>query len=296
MEAAKDYGPIPLSTLLNLAYSTDCCHVVDAVTDHQLGKFYAENGFIPEVEDAPDSIFDYLDFAQLGRKARQEEGGVFAIHGYVTQHTDLKQVHDSLDVVPKPPSYAIRLLVARGFNQQEPRVTLELPATQSQLSRVLEELGESASWDQVVFWSEDSAIPDLLENLECNDIQDLNQLAEAIKCLERYGQLTKLKAVILATDCHEVVAAARIAENLDDYLLQPDQRSPKEVALQKLHTILDEQTLSMLQEHVNLNAYGRDILNHGNAVLTPYGLVAREDGEPLLCPTSDPKLGGMQMQ
>ena len=186
--------------------------------------------------------------------------------------------------------------MARGSDQQEPRVTLELPATQSQLSRVLEELGESASWDQVVFWAEDSAIPDLLENLECNDIQDLNQLAEAIKCLERYGQLTKLKAVILATDCHEVVAAARIAENLDDYLLQPDQRSPKEVALQKLHTILDEQTLSMLQEHVNLNAYGRDILNHANAVLTPYGLVAREDGEPLLCPTSDPKLGGMQMQ
>ena len=51
----------------------------------------------------------------------------------------------------------------------------------------------------------------------------------------------------------------------------------------------------MLQEHVNLNAYGRDILNHANAVLTPYGLVAREDGDPLLCPTSDPKLGGMQM-
>src|SRR5699024_4033308 len=97
-------------------------------------------------------------------------------------------------------------------------------------------------------------------------------------------------------DCHEVVAAARIAENLDDYLLQPDQRSPKEVALQTLHTILDEQTLSMLQEHVNLNAYGRDILANSNAVLTPYGLVQREDGEPLLCPTSDPKLGGMQMQ
>lgn len=296
MEAAKDYGPIPLSLLLDLAYSTDCCHVVNATTDEQLGRFYAENDFIPALEKVPDSIFEYLDFDMLGRKSRFEEGGVFVSHGYVIQHEDLKQVHDSLDVVLKPPSYAIRLLVTKGSDQQEPKVTLELPATQSQLCRVLEALGESASWDQVAFWTEDSAIPDLLENLECNDIQDLNQLAEAIKCLERYGQLTKLKAVILATDCHEAVAAACIAENLDDYLLQPDQRSPKEVALQKLHTILDEQTLSMLQEHVNLNAYGRDILNHANAVLTPYGLVAREDGEPLLCPTSDPKLGGMQMQ
>ena len=296
MEAAKDYGPIPLSLLLDLAYSTDCCHVVNATTDEQLGRFYAENDFIPALEKVPDSIFEYLDFDMLGRKSRFEEGGVFVSHGYVIQHEDLKQVHDSLDVVLKPPSYAIRLLVTKGSDQQEPKVTLELPATQSQLCRVLEALGESASWDQVAFWTEDSAIPDLLENLECNDIQDLNQLAEAIKCLERYGQLTKLKAVILATDCHEVVAAAHIAENLDDYLLQPDQRSPKEVALQKLHTILDEQTLSMLQEHVNLNAYGRDILANSNAVLTPYGLVVREDGEPLLCPTSDPKLGGMQMQ
>ena len=43
MEAAKGHGPIPLSTLMDLAYSTDCCHVVNATTDEQLGRFYAEN-------------------------------------------------------------------------------------------------------------------------------------------------------------------------------------------------------------------------------------------------------------
>ena len=37
------------------------------------------------------------------------------------------------------------------------------------------------------------------------------------------------KAVILAADCHDIAAAVRIAENLDDYLIEPDQRTPEEV-------------------------------------------------------------------
>lgn len=110
MEVAKKYGPISVATMIDLAYSTDCCHVVKATTDEQLGRFYAENDFIPALEKVPDSIFEYLDFEMLGRKARFEEGGVFASNGYVTQHTELKQVYETLDLMPSAPSYAIRLL------------------------------------------------------------------------------------------------------------------------------------------------------------------------------------------
>lgn len=110
MEVAKKYGPISVATMIDLAYSTDCCHVVNASTDEQLGRFYAENDFIPALEKVPDSIFEYLDFEMLGRKARFEEGGVFASNGYVTQHTELKQVYETLDLMPSAPSYAIRLL------------------------------------------------------------------------------------------------------------------------------------------------------------------------------------------
>ena len=38
--------PLPLPRLIDLAYSTDCCHLVEGVvTDVQLGRFCAENGF-----------------------------------------------------------------------------------------------------------------------------------------------------------------------------------------------------------------------------------------------------------
>ena len=53
MEVAKKYGPISVATMIDLAYSTDCCHVVNASTDEQLGRFYAENDFIPALDKVP---------------------------------------------------------------------------------------------------------------------------------------------------------------------------------------------------------------------------------------------------
>lgn len=299
MEVAKKYGPISVATMIDLAYSTDCCHVVNASTDEQLGRFYAENDFIPALEKVPDSIFEYLDFEMLGRKARFEEGGVFASNGYVTQHTELKQVYETLDLMPSAPSYAIRLLAGSSPMDSdglpEKQVYLNLPATQEALDHVLE-VCEAPSWREMLFWTEDGAVPDLLENMDCDDIQELNELAKHLKCRENSGELSKLKAVILATDCHDVGTAIQISENLDDYLFEPDQRNPEEVASEELRLIVDEQSLSILKKHVSLYNYGLDVMAANHAVLTPYGLVQRRDGNELLQAQEPPsERSGMEM-
>ena len=299
MEVAKKYGPISVATMIDLAYSTDCCHVVNASTDEQLGRFYAENDFIPALEKVPDSIFEYLDFEMLGRKARFEEGGVFASNGYVTQHTELKQVYETLDLMPSAPSYAIRLLAGSSPMDSdglpEKQVYLNLPATQEALDHVLE-VCEAPSWREMLFWTEDGAVPDLLENMDCDDIQELNELAKHLKCRENSGELSKLKAVILATDCHDVGTAIQISENLDDYLFEPDQRNPEEVASEELRLIVDEQSLSILKKHVSLYNYGLDVMAANHAVLTPYGLVQRRDGNELLQSQEHPsERSGMEL-
>ena len=299
MEVAKKYGPISVATMINLAYSTDCCHVVNASTDEQLGRFYAENDFIPALEKVPDSIFEYLDFEMLGRKARFEEGGIFASNGYVTQHTELKQVYDSLALIPEVPEYGIRLLAGGppmdSDGLPEKQVYLNLPATQEALDHVLE-MCEAPSWREMVFWAEDGAVPELLESMDCDDIQELNELAKHLKCRENSGELSKLKAVILATDCHDVGTAIQISENLDDYLFEPDQRNPEEVASEELRLIVDEQSLSILKKHVSLYNYGLDVMAANNAVLTPYGLVQRRDGNELLQAQEPPsERSGMEM-
>ena len=300
MEVAKKYGPISIATMVDLAYSTDCCHVVEGVaTDAQLGEFYAENGFMPELDDLPDGVFQLLDFDKLGEKMRIEDGGILVNRGYVSPQSNLKQVYDTLSLVPQTPDYAFRLLIGRypfeTNDQPEKLVPLTLPATQDELADALNACG-AASWNEVVFQIEDSAVPHILEELDCDGIEEMNELAQAIQYRAKQSELTKLKAVLHASDCHSIHTATYIAENLDDYLCEFDQRTAEEVASEELRFIVDEQSLSTLKKHVNLFNYGMDVIKENNAAMTPYGLVQRRDGELLQAMDETPSQGGMQMQ
>ena len=83
--------------------------------------------------------------------------------------------------------------------------------------------------------------------------------------------------------------------NLDDYLLEPDQRNPEEVAIEELRFIVDEHSRSILQKHVVLYNYGQDVMAAHNALLTPYGLVQRRDGEPIHSEETQAENAGMEM-
>lgn len=105
--------PLTLKRLRDLAASADCCHVVESVvSDGQLGRFYAENGFVPEVEGLPDAVFELLDFEKIGEMARTGECGVYVpsgiseLGGYVVQHSDLNSAPEILLCRPVEPDYA----------------------------------------------------------------------------------------------------------------------------------------------------------------------------------------------
>ena len=53
-------GIFTMQDLRNLAVSAgaDCCHVVGAPSDAELGRFYAENGFMEELDGLSDDVFD----------------------------------------------------------------------------------------------------------------------------------------------------------------------------------------------------------------------------------------------
>ena len=84
-------GVITMQDMRDLAVSakTDCYHVVDAADDTQLGRFYAENGFLPELDGISDQVFGLLDFARIGKLMRTGENGVFTKNAYVVQHSEL---------------------------------------------------------------------------------------------------------------------------------------------------------------------------------------------------------------
>ena len=296
-EVAKMYGPITIATMVDLAYSTDCCIVVEGITtDKQLGEFYAENGFMPELEDLPDCVFQLLDFDKLGEKMRLEDGGILVNRGYVSQQSDLKQVYDTLPLIPRTPDYVFSLMVGRypfeTNDQPENPVRLDFPATPDELADALNACG-AASWNEVVFEAQDSAIPHILDELDCDGIDDLNDLARAIQHCQERSELPKLKAVLHVADCHDISTATFIAENLDDYIFEINQRSPEEVGFEELRYTIDSEALKILQKHVNFYNYGCDVMEINHSKLTPYGLVERRDGQSMLL---EEKPQGMVMQ
>ena len=284
-ELAKKDGPITIATMIDLAYSTDCCMVVEGVnTLSQLGEFYAESGLMPELDNLPDCVFQLLDFKKLGDKMQAEDGGILVNRGYVSPQSDLKQVYDTLSLIPQKPDYVFSLMVGRypfeTNSKPENPVRLDLPATPDALADALNTCG-AASWEEVVFEARDSAILHILDELDCDGIDDLNDLAKAIQYRQERSELPKLKAVIHAADCHNISTATFIAENLDDYIYEISQRSAEEVGLEELRYTIDSEALKLLQKHVNLYGYGCDVMEHNHSKLTPYGLVERRDGQSM---------------
>ena len=78
MEAKKqDSGRLPYLKLLQLTENTDCCHwVPQARNDSQLGRFYAENGFVEGVDDLPDmyGLSPVSEGPPWGRDAGKDPG------------------------------------------------------------------------------------------------------------------------------------------------------------------------------------------------------------------------------
>ena len=292
-------GPMSARDLFTYANSTDCCHVIDAVNDQELGRFYAENEFLPELENLPDSIFEKLDFARIGKEMRSADRGVYTRQGYVLQNADMKPFTGSMDVPPQDPKYIFRLLIGRypfeTNGQPEKQIALELPAAGGQMLKALEECG-AASWEETVVQMEESAIPRLWEDDERRDTHLLNELAQVIQYRKDRNELPKLKAVLLAANCCDANTALVIAEELDDYFHEPGQRTPEEVAMAELKFAVSQDTLSTLQKHVDLYNYGWELISSCNAMMTPYGLAGRSDGEMIFAPEPPSHWETMKME
>lgn len=123
MEIEKKEGPLTIRKLIDLAYSTDCCNYVPAYTDEELGRFYAENDFLPELEDVSDEIYRLLDFGKIGKTVREGEGGVFTSRGYVVQTNDLCPFRsagcDENEVEPMDDMKKDLLALAEGLPEKE---------------------------------------------------------------------------------------------------------------------------------------------------------------------------------
>lgn len=299
---------ITLKRLRDLAESVDCCHVVESVvSDGQLGRFYAENGFVPEVEGMSDAAFELLDFEKVGKMARMGECGVYVpsgisgLGGYVVQHSDLKSASEITLNQPVEPAYTIHLrLTAHHDNLPfagTDVVDLKLPAEDNALEMAVRCLGY-VDWGAVECTCLDCKVPQLAEHItNAVPFETIERLGDVLAQMSA-AALPAYKALMTATHCQNIVDALDLAEQLDEYILSPSIASPEDAAAEELAFILPEKAAKMIRPHINLHTYGQALLASRNNIQTEYGLLERRDGQSIQTigqQKQEPQLGGMEL-
>ena len=291
-------GVITLQDLRDLAVSakTDCYHVVDAADDAQLGRFYAENDFVPELEGISDAVFEMLDFAGIGRMMRCSENGVFVNSLYVLRDGELTTAPPVQKTLPEKPGYLFRLTLGLHPDIGDARtVTLDLPAAEAELLDAQEQLG-TLNWENTVVLNYDGILPNAAFFADLPmELEEFNAFTKAARDIPR-SEVPKLKALLEQFEVQDIETAMGLTEHLADYVLAPEISSPQEAALDQLCFIMDREEAVRLIPYVNLYTYGCDLIKEDNATLSPYGLLHRADYQPMLSPMQETQKMEMKMK
>ena len=278
-------GIITVPELMMLAHNVDHCHVLaDVHTDTELGKFCADNDFLPELTALPDSVYALLDYAKIGKQMRESEAGTFTPHGYVVRTEELQPLPDYEP--QREINYMIRLTLMNHENERKTAV-LDLPATEQRLLEVQKEL-DAPEWFDAQFTGCDAIAPQL--NTMLTDVEDLpriNELAQALQELKASGQLTKFKAVVSATQCETLDDVFDRLEKLPQYCFETKIRDKDALVRDELEFVLGGKDADLIYKHLNREAYAEDVLKQYGAEITPYGMVNRADFGPLHEPISE---------
>ena len=294
----ENAGILTVQDMRDLSVSADCCHVADVTDDAQLGRFYAENDFVPEVNGLPNELFEMLDFGKIGKALRTGENGTFTRSGYVVKHSELVTAPPCAKELPEKPEYLFRLTLGLHPDLEDDRtVTLELPASAEALREVQKQLGPDG-WEGAMVLDYDGIIPQAAEFADLPmELDAFNDFAEAVEAMpSREKQIPKLKALLEHFEVTDLATAAGLAEHIGDYILTPEISSPQEAAIDELNFTMDAHSAELLLPHVNLFTYGNEIIKDDNAALTSYGLLHREDYQPMQTPVQETQEQAMTME
>ena len=223
LEMEHPSKPIPLPRLIDLAHSTECCHMLlDALNDSQLGRIRAESGQVPGIAALPKETFEILDFEQIGRRTRIAENGVFVERsmdhpgGYMARHSPLLEVYKALDLMPTEPDYTMLLEVSHDCGAAQ----LKLPASEQELDAVPQALDEP-DWQDLSWTCLDCKAPSLMDAVsEARDIHAVNDFAGMLAQMDS-KTLVLYKALLEAGEGGALRAPMRTGGEVDPSLCKP---------------------------------------------------------------------------
>lgn len=286
------YAPIAVERLINMTHSTaDCQIVYEAHDNESLGKFYAENGFVPELETLPEKIFPWLDYGKIGKELHDGEGGVFTPSGYVVLNGEIAQAYQSGAAIPaQKPDYTVLLKVTKGYfndpKYDNDLITfLKLPAGDNELYRAVAEV-DAASPKECGFTAVDCIVPRLTEKI--NDTLDvgvgdchslMNALAKQLQQLDRTGNIPIYKAMLEAAKDISLEETLDISYHTDGFSLMREAASPADYAAKEIQRLMSYEHDEGLEKYFDLPGYGRFIMEKNGIMETSYGFLDPEGGQ-----------------
>ena len=227
---------------------------------------------------------------------RHGESGVFVGSLYVLQDGELTTAPPVQKTLPEKPGYLFRLTLGLHPDIGDAgTVTLDLPAAEAELLDAQEQLGVEG-WEGVTVIDYDGIIPYAADFTDLPmELEEFNAFTKAARDIPR-SELSKLKALLEQFEVQDIETALFLTEHLADYVLTPDLSSPQETAIDHLRFMTDDHSAELLLSHVNLYAYGCDLIKEDNATLSPYGLLRRADYQPMLTPMQETQKMEMKMK
>ena len=287
MDTVKtQYAPIALDRLINMTHSMEHCQIArEAHDDLSLGKFYAENGFVPELETLPEGVFPWLDYSKIGKEMREGEGGVFTPHGYVVQNGEISQTYRRGDATPlERPDYTVLLRVTKGFfndpeYDNDQVVFLKLPADDMALSQAVEAVG-AASPEECAFSAADCMVPCLTEKIgdalyasDGDSYGLVNELAQKLQQMNVRGNILTYKAMIetVSGDIN-LEDALDLSHQIENFSVIKEASTPAEYARFMLSKYCIEFENELFAS-TNLHRYGEKLIKEKGISLTEYGVL-----------------------
>ena len=183
---------------------------------------------------------------------------------YVVQHSELVNAPPCAKELPEKLEYLFRLTLGLHPDLEDDRtVTLELPASAETLRKAQKQLGADG-WEGAMVLDYDGIIPKAAELTDLPmELGTLNEFAESVKNMpSREKQLPKLKALLEHFKVTELAAAVGLVEHIGDYILTPEISSPQKASIDELNLTMDAHSAELLLPHVNLFAYGNEIIKY----------------------------------
>ena len=234
-------------------------------------------------------MFKMLDFTGIGRMMRQWENGVFVGGCYVLRDGEMTAAPPCYRELPERPEYLFRLTLGMNHNLEDDRpVTLTLPASAEELKKAQKQLGADG-WEGVVILDYDGIIPQAAEFADQPaELGTFNHFAEVVEAMpSREKQPPKLKAVLSAGQCSSVEQTILLAERLEHFNLDAQIKNYADLVYDEFENVIGDRQAEELRQCLDIEKYGRILQQGYNAEFTEYGMVTRDDFQPMDAPWQD---------